>query len=61
MDLELQLLGDVPVARLIDRAKLAEANGYMQFGCQMNASTGKSILALAKSRRIRPEFAWVPA
>ena len=28
MDLELQLLGDVPVARLIDRARLAEANGY---------------------------------
>jgi 5,10-methylenetetrahydromethanopterin reductase len=28
MDLELQLLGDVPVARLIDRARLAEANNY---------------------------------
>jgi 5,10-methylenetetrahydromethanopterin reductase len=28
MDLELQLLGDVPVTRLIDRARLAEANNY---------------------------------
>jgi 5,10-methylenetetrahydromethanopterin reductase len=28
MNLELLLLGDVPVARLIERAKLAEANGY---------------------------------
>jgi len=28
MDLELLLLGDVPVSRLIERAKLAEANGY---------------------------------
>jgi len=28
MKLELQLLGDVPVARLVDRARLAEANGY---------------------------------
>jgi 5,10-methylenetetrahydromethanopterin reductase len=28
MNLELLLLGDVPVSRLIERAKLAEANGY---------------------------------
>jgi 5,10-methylenetetrahydromethanopterin reductase len=28
MDLELLLLGDAPVAQLIERAKLAEANGY---------------------------------
>ncbi len=28
MDLQLLLLGDVPVSRLIDRAKFAEANGY---------------------------------
>src|SRR5215467_15829232 len=28
MNLELLLLGDVPVPRLIERAKLAEANGY---------------------------------
>ena len=28
MDLQLLLLGDVPVSRLIDRARLAEANGY---------------------------------
>ena len=28
MNLELLLLGDVPVSRLTDRAMLAEANGY---------------------------------
>jgi 5,10-methylenetetrahydromethanopterin reductase len=28
MELQLQLLGDVPVPRLIDRGRLAEANGY---------------------------------
>jgi 5,10-methylenetetrahydromethanopterin reductase len=28
MDLELQLLGDVSVARLVDRTRLAEANNY---------------------------------
>ena len=28
MNLELLLLGDVPVSRLIGRAMLAEANGY---------------------------------
>ena len=28
MNLQLQLLGDVPVPRLVDRARIAEANGY---------------------------------
>ena len=28
MDLQLLLLGDVPVPRLVERARLAEANGY---------------------------------